>query len=95
LVWRCLLGLVHAYLIELCGMILSARSSCLSTEQDLRVPFARTSTRQKSAFSVVGPSIWNGLLLTLRSLSTTLSQAFLSQLKRVLFGHAGVGSASE
>jgi len=24
-------------------------------------PFARTSTRQTRAFSVVGPSVWNGL----------------------------------
>jgi len=29
----------------------------------LFVPFARTSTRQASAFSVVDPSVWNGLPL--------------------------------
>ena len=39
---------------------------------------------------MVSPSIWNGLPLTLCSLPRTLSQAFLSQLKMVLFGHAGV-----
>ena len=45
--------------------------------------------------AVVGPTIWNGLPLSIRSLLRTLSQTFLSQLKAVLFGRAGVGSASE
>jgi len=31
----------------------------------------------------------------IRSLNRTLSQTFLSQLKAVLFGRVGVGSASE
>src|SRR6218665_202601 len=61
----------------------------------LRVPFARTSTRQKRAFAVAGPSIWNGLPLSIRSLPRTLPQTFLSQLKAVLFGRVGVGIASE
>src|SRR6218665_3513130 len=34
----------------------------------LSVPFARTSTRQARACSVVGPSVWNGLSLALRLL---------------------------
>ena len=59
------------------------------------MPFARTSARQKRAFAVSGPSIWNGLPLSIRSLPRTLSQTFLSQLKAVLFGRVGVGSASE
>ena len=50
---------------------------------------------QKRAFAVAGPSIWNGLPLSIRSLPRTFSQAFLSQLKVVLFGRVGVGSASE
>src|SRR6218665_25815 len=58
-------------------------------------PFARTSTRQKRAFAVAGPSIWNGLPLSIRSLPRTLSQTFLSPLKAVLFGRVGVGGASE
>jgi len=50
----------------------------------------------KRAFAaVVGPSIWNGLPLSMRSLPRTLSQTFLSQLKAVLFRRVGVGSASE
>ena len=98
LVWRCLLGLAPTYLVELCGPTLSARSSCSlrSAEQDLlRVPFARTSTVQKRAFAVAGHLIMNGLPLSIRSLPRTFSQAFLSQLKVVLFGRAGVRSSSE
>src|SRR6218665_2194563 len=60
----------------------------------LRVPFARTSTMQSRAFSVVGPLVWNGLPLVLRSLPRVFSQKFLQQLK-TLFGRAGVGNASE
>ena len=98
LVWRCLLGLAPVYLTELCSPTLSARGSrsLRSVEHGLlSVPFARTSTKQNRAFSVVGPSTWNGLPLVLRSLPRTPSQTFLSQLKMVLFGRAGVGSASE
>src|SRR6218665_3265995 len=98
LVWRCLLGPAPGYLVELCGPTQSARSSHSLRSADrglLRVPFARTSIRQKSAFAVVGSSIWNGLPLSIRSLPRTLSQTFLSQLKAVLFGRAGVGSTSE
>ena len=57
--------------------------------QPIKVPFARTSTRQKRAFAVVGPSIWNGLPLSIHSLPRTLPQTFLSQLKAVLFGRVG------
>ena len=71
LVWRCLLGLAPTYLVELCGPTLSARSSrsLRSAEQGLlHVPFARTSAMQKRAFAVVGPSVWNGLPFSIRSL---------------------------
>ena len=93
LAWRCLLGLALAYLVELCAQ--SSRSLRSAEQGLLHVPFARTSTRQKRAFAVVGPSIWNGLPLLIHSLPRTLSQTSLSQLKAVLFGHAGVESASE
>src|SRR6218665_1219118 len=98
LVWRCLLGLAPAYLVEFCGPIQRARSSRALRSADqglLRVPFARTSASQKRAFAVVGPSNCNGLALTIRSLPRSLSQTFLPQLKAVLFGRVGVGSASE
>ena len=64
-----------------------------NASQSYCVPFARTSTRQKHAFAVVGPSIWNCLPLSIRSLPGTLSQTFLTELKTVLF--VGVGSASD
>src|SRR6218665_3792845 len=41
----------------------------------------------------VGPLVWNGLPLALRSLPRVFSQKFLQQLKTTLFGRAGVGSA--
>jgi len=83
------------YLVELCGPTLSAQSSrsIRSAEQGRLVPFAGISTRQKRAFEMVGPSIWNGLPLSIRSLESlprTLSQTFLSQLKAALFGRAGL-----
>src|SRR6218665_2115577 len=59
------------------------------------VPFARTSTKQSRAFSMVGPFIWNGLHSQLRIFPTALSPAFFSHLKTALLGRAGVGSASE
>jgi len=65
------IGLAPAYLVEFCGPTQSARSSRFLRSADkrlLRVPFARTSIRQKRAFAVVGPSIWNGLSLSIRSL---------------------------
>src|SRR6218665_1997551 len=86
-----------AYLTDLCRPSLSARSTrhLRSAEQGLRhVPLARTSIMQSRAFSVVGPLVWNGLPLALRSLPRVFSQKFLQQLK-TLFGRAGVGSASE
>src|SRR6218665_2478092 len=98
-IWRCLLGLALAYLVEFCGphKVHGAPSPSVQPIKVLRVglPFARTSTRQKRAFAVVGPSMWNGLPLSIRSLPRTLSQTFFSQLKAVLFGRVGVGSASE
>jgi len=62
LVWRCLVGLAPVYLRELCCPPLSAMSSrSLRSFQRglLFVPFARTSTKQIRAFSVVSPSTWN------------------------------------
>src|SRR5688572_23339950 len=98
LVWRCLLGFAPAYLRELCCPVLSARGSrsLRSSEQGLLlVPFARTSTMQNRAFSVRGPSTWNDLPLELRLVPRTFSPTFFSHLKPVLFGRAGVRSASK
>src|SRR6218665_1040404 len=98
LVWYSLIGQAFAYLTDLCRPSLSARSTrhLRSAEQGLlHVSFARTSIMQSRAFSVVGPLVWNGLPLALRSLPRVFSQKFLQQLKTALFGRAGVGSASE
>ena len=59
------MGLAPAYLRDLCCPTpgTRGRSSLRSLEQGLlSVPFARTSTTQARAFSVVGPSVWNGFL---------------------------------
>ena len=67
MVWRCILGLAPAYLRDLCHPTPGTRgcSSLRSSEQGLLfVPFARTSTTQARPFSVVGPSVWNGLPLS-------------------------------
>src|SRR3984885_16388110 len=75
LIWRCLLGLAPVYLRELCCTPLSAGGSrsLRSSEQGLlQVPFARTSIRQNRAFSVLGPSTWNGLPLELRLLPRSI-----------------------
>src|SRR6218665_399936 len=98
LVWYSLIGQTPAYLTDLCCPSLTARSTRhlrLAEQGLLNVPFARTSTMQSWAFSVVGPLVWNGLPLALRSLPRVFSLKFLQQLKTTLFGRAGVGSASE
>src|SRR6218665_544375 len=54
-------------------------SSLRSSEQGLLfVPFARTSTTQARAFSVVGPSVWNGLPLSQRLLSCRALRALIT-----------------
>src|SRR6218665_2576343 len=98
MVWRCILGLARAYLRDLCRPTpgTRGRSSLQSSEQGLLfVPFARTSTTQARAFSVVGPSVWNWLPLSQRLLPRILSDTFYSSLKTLLFSRARVGSASE
>ena len=41
-------------------------ATCITGLRRMDAPFVRTSTRQTHAFSVVGPSVWNGLPLALR-----------------------------
>src|SRR6218665_1604529 len=94
MVWRCILGLAPAYLRDLCCLTPGIRGR--SPEHRLLfVPFARTSTTLARAFSVVGPSLWNGLSLSQRLLPRILSHTFYSSLKTLLFSRARVGSASE
>src|SRR6218665_2035691 len=69
--------------------------SPLGHQGDFLVPRARTATRQKRAFSIVSPSVWNDLPSELRSLPRDLSSSFYKLLKTLLFGRAWAGSASE
>ena len=97
-VWRSLVGTAPAYLQELCRSIsanIGRRPLRSAVRGDLSVPFARTSTMQHRAFSVVGPSIWNGLPLELRLLPRNSSPAFYTSLKTILFSRGWAGSASE
>ena len=66
------------WLINHCPLLsaMSSRSLRSSEQGLLLVSFARTSTKQSRAFSVVGPSIWNGLPSQLRMLPRALSPAF-------------------
>src|SRR6218665_2727101 len=96
----CFLGLAppYMYLRDLCCPTpgTRGRNSLRSSEQRLLfVPFARTSTTQARAFSVVGPSVWSGIPLSQRLLPRILSDTFYSSLKTLLFSRARVGSASE
>ena len=66
LIWRSLLGLAPAYFRDLCHttMGIPGRRSLRSTEHGLLlIQFAHTEIMQNSAFSVVSPSLWNGLPL--------------------------------
>src|SRR6218665_3500909 len=98
IVWHCVLGNAPSYLLEL--FILTSACSGLqylrsASKGDVLVPCARTDTRQKRAFSIVGPSVWNGLPSDLRSLPRDFSSSFYKLLKTLLFGRAWAGSASE
>src|SRR6218665_80557 len=78
-VWHCVLGNAPSYLLELFILTsaCSGRRSLRSTSKvDFLVLRARTATRQKRAFSIVGPSVWNGLPSELRSLPRDLSSSF-------------------
>src|SRR6218665_3769127 len=79
LVWRSLLDFAPAYLRDLCHttMGIPGRRSLHSTEQGLLlVPFAHTAIMQNRAFSVVGPSLWNGQSLALRLFPRIVSNFF-------------------
>src|SRR6218665_3116772 len=66
------------------------RSRSALRSMELFVRFARTSTRQARAFSVVGPSVGKACLLALQ-----LIPNFHSDLRTALFSRARVGIASE
>ena len=95
LVWRCLLGLASVCHRELFCPTLGVWGRCClrSTELGLLlVPFASTSNGQNRAFSVFGPSVWNGLLLVLRLISRVRSVTFYTSLKLSLLAVLGTGA---
>ena len=73
----------------------SQRSLHSASRGDYVTPRSYTGTKQNRSISAVGPSIWNGLLLELRSLPHDFSSSFYSLLKTFLFARAWAGSASE
>ena len=98
LVWQCVLGSAPRYLCT----IFTLSSSCKgrsalrsSSRGDFLVPFARTATMQRRAFSVVGPTAWNVLPSFLRLSPRVHSASFYAQLKTFLYDQAWLGSASE
>jgi len=97
LVWRCLWPCSDIPARSLLSHPGNQRSQFprLCGTGDLFAPFACTSTRLTRAFSLVGPSVWNGLTLTQRLLPRVHSGAFYSSLKTVLCSRTGIGSASE
>ena len=98
LVWRCLLGSAPSYLSDLSRPVsdlASRRTLRSSARGELLVPRAHTSMRQRRAFSIVGPSIWNGLPLDLRLMPRLNSPAFYKYLKSHFFSRGWAGSASE
>src|SRR6218665_175801 len=87
IIFHCVLGNAPSYLLELFILTsaCSGRRSLRSASKGNFVgPHARTATRQKRAFSIVGPSVWNGLPTDLRSLPRDLSSSFHKLLKTLL-----------
>src|SRR6218665_1149228 len=98
LVRRCIEGLAPSYIRELCcsTVTIQRRISLRSSAQaELLVPRTRTVIRQRRAFSVAGPTAWNGLPVALRLTPVAHSALFISSLKTTLFDRGWAGSAPE
>src|SRR6218665_86858 len=98
LFWQCLLGSASAYLCVLCRPVSGLpgwRGLRSSVTGQLLVPCATTATRQRHAFCVVGPSIWNGLPLEICLLPKNNGSAFCRLLKTDLYGRGWAGGAAE
>src|SRR6218665_2991070 len=98
LVRRCMEGLAPPYLREQCCHTVTIEL-CISlrslAQAELPVPRSWTVIRQRHAFSVAGPTAWNGLPVALRLTPVTHSALFLSGLKTTLFDRGWAGSAPE
>src|SRR6218665_3055750 len=94
LVWRCFLGSTPGCLCEFCRPVSGLprrRALRSSVTGQLLVPRAKTATRQRRAFSIVGPSTWNGLPLVIRLLPKNNESAFCRLLKTDLYRRARLG----
>src|SRR6218665_325122 len=98
IVWRCVPDIAPTYLLGLFILTSSCtgRQSLRSASRgDFVVPHARTAIKQHTAFSIVGPSVWNSLPSEIRSFPRDLSSSFYKLLKTLIFARAWAGSASE
>ena len=98
LVWRSVTGFSPSYLTDLCRPVsdlASRRALRSSARGELLVPRARSAFKQRRAFSVIGPSTWNELPLTLRLLPQNNMSSFCKLLKTFLFDRCWTESASE
>ena len=95
LVWRSLLGSAPAYLCNLCSSVSSVsgrRALRSSVSGQLLVPCAAIATRQRRAFSIVGPSTWNGLPLEVRLLPKNNESVCYKLLKIDLYRRGWAGA---
>src|SRR6218665_1581593 len=96
LVRHCLEGLAPLFLRKHCcpTVAIKRRISLRSSAQaESLTPRSRTVIRQRRAFSVAGPTPWNGLPTALRLTPVGHSTLFLSGLKTTLFDQGWAGSA--
>ena len=83
LVFKCLRGDAPSYLVESVSSVAdqpNLRSHRSATRGDLVVPRTRTVKLGPRSFYVLGPTLWNSLLLELRSYELTL-ETFKAKLK--------------
>src|ERR1043165_4738429 len=84
LVSRCIVGCAPSYLRDLCrpvSDVVARRALRSATTVQLLVSRALLTGRQRRAFSVAGPSIWNDLPSEVRLLPLTNQTVFFKSLK--------------
>src|SRR6218665_194862 len=98
LVWRSVTGCDPSYFTDLCRPVsdlASRRALCSSNRGELLVPRAHSALKQHRAFSVIGPSTYTALPLTLRLLPQNNMSSFCKLLKTFVFDRSWTESASE
>src|SRR6218665_934538 len=95
LVRHCIEGLAPSYLRELCcsTVTIQRRISLRSSARaELLVPRMRTVIRQRRAFSVAGPTSWNGLPVALHQTPVAHSTLFSLVLRPHCLTEVGLGA---